>query len=212
MPILRSSAGIIKNNNDKLIRPPGSVDEKEFFKRCIKCGACMKVCPTNAIQPTMLEAGFEGIWSPFLIMRIGYCEQSCVLCSQACPTGAIWPIDEDEKLGKSAKKPISIGTAFIDRGRCLPFAMDIPCIVCQEHCPTSPKAIYLKESISVNRDGKSIVLQQPYIDPVVCWGCGICENICPVKDQPAVYVTSVGETRSTINRFLLTKQKANGKI
>jgi Pyruvate/2-oxoacid:ferredoxin oxidoreductase delta subunit len=37
--------------------------------------------------------------------------------------------------------PVRIGTAFMDRGRCLPWAMGIPCIVCQENCPVSPKAI-----------------------------------------------------------------------
>jgi hypothetical protein len=41
--------------------------------------------------------------------------------------------------GKPAE--ITIGTAFMDRGRCLPWAMNTPCIVCEELCPTSPKAI-----------------------------------------------------------------------
>src|SRR5215472_17463410 len=30
-----------------LIRPPGSTTEDEFLGRCIRCGECMKVCPTN---------------------------------------------------------------------------------------------------------------------------------------------------------------------
>ena len=38
-------------------------------------------------------------------------------------------------------RPARIGSAFVDRGRCLPWAMDTPCIVCQENCPVSPKAI-----------------------------------------------------------------------
>ena len=39
----------------------------------------------------------EGLWTPVLVPRIGYCETSCVLCSQVCPTGAIWEITPKEK-------------------------------------------------------------------------------------------------------------------
>ena len=55
--------------NQTLIRPPGALEEKEFLKRCVKCGECMKVCITNGLQPTFLEAGLEGIWSPLLIPK-----------------------------------------------------------------------------------------------------------------------------------------------
>ena len=41
----------------------------------------------------------------------------------------------------------------MDRGRCLPWAMDIPCIVCQENCPVSPKAIFTREYYSTVRGG-----------------------------------------------------------
>ena len=59
----------------------------------------MKVCPNNALHPAFFEAGIEGLWTPILIARIGYCEHSCVLCGQVCPTGAIQKITEKEKLG-----------------------------------------------------------------------------------------------------------------
>jgi len=49
----------------------------------------MKVCPTNAVQPTLFEAGLEGLWSPVLKMKLGYCEYECTLCTQVCPTEAI---------------------------------------------------------------------------------------------------------------------------
>ena len=202
-PVIRATSGLEKNYNPKLIRPPGSLEEKEFLARCIRCGECMKVCPTNAIHPTLFEAGIEGIWTPTMIMRMGYCEHTCVLCSQICPTGAIWELNEKDKLGEKPQDIIKIGTAFVDRGRCFPHAMDTPCIVCEEHCPTSPKAIYLKDVTVKDRNGEDVKLQQPYVDPELCWGCGICEYVCPIKDQPAIYVTSVGETRSPTNRLLL---------
>ena len=70
-------------------------------------------------------------------------------------------------------------------------------------CPTSPKAIYYKETIVQDSNGNDVHVKQPYVDPDRCIGCGICEKNCPVIDKPAVYVTSIGETRSKENSLLL---------
>ena len=78
-----------------------------------------------------------------------------------------------------------------------------PCIVCEEHCPVSPKAIKLVMVETKLPDGTVVTQKAPVIDLDLCTGCGICENKCPVVDDPAVYVTSVGETRSEKNRLLL---------
>lgn len=186
-------------SNPKLIRPPGSLEEKEFLKRCVKCGECMKVCITNGLQPTLLEAGLEGIWSPLLIPRIGYCEFRCTLCGQVCPTGAI------KKLPLEEKVKVKIGLAMIDKGRCLPHAHATPCIVCEEVCPTPKKAIWFDKAVVKTRDDKEVAVQQPRVDLELCIGCGICETKCPVIDQPAIYVTSIGESRSKKNQLLLSR-------
>ena len=47
--------------------------------------------------------------------------------------------------------------AFIEQGRCLPWAMGTPCIVCQENCPVSPKAIYTREVFVPLRDTLPVV-------------------------------------------------------
>lgn len=201
-----------KNYNPKVIRPPGSVEEREFLERCIRCAECMKVCPNNALHPALFEAGVEGLWTPILIPRVGYCEFSCVLCGQVCPTGAIQKIDEAQKMGHGVA-PVRLGTAMYDRGRCLPWAMATPCIVCEEFCPTSPKAIWTEEVAVPTRPAlaasaepetlSTIVVKRPHVDPTLCVGCGACEKVCPVVDQPAVYVTSAGESRSKTNVILL---------
>src|ERR1035437_10269941 len=49
--------------NPALIRPRGSLPESEFLAKCIRCGECMKVCPTNAIHAAALEGGLEGAWT-----------------------------------------------------------------------------------------------------------------------------------------------------
>ena len=158
VPMLNLSGQTARNYNPTVIRPPGALTEADFLRRCLKCGQCMRICPTNIIQPAGLEAGLEGIWTPLLNFRIGTsgCQLNCVACSIICPTAAIRPITLDEKRGRNdfaATGPIKIGTAFVDYGRCLPWAMDRPCIVCQENCPVSPKAIFVREFFSTLRGG-----------------------------------------------------------
>jgi polyferredoxin len=211
VPLMRANTGLGKSRNERLLRPPGALDEPEFLSRCIRCGECMKVCPNNALQPTLVEAGLEGLWTPTLVPRIGYCEPSCVLCSEVCPTGAIWQITPKEKgwvvgVGAAQNQPIRLGTAFYDRGRCLPWAMATDCIVCEEWCPVSPKAIYVEEAEVVDSAGKTKTLKQPRVDPSKCVGCGACEYACPLQEHPAVYVTSIGESRSPSSQILLTRK------
>ncbi|MCU0812454.1 MAG: 4Fe-4S dicluster domain-containing protein, partial [Thiobacillaceae bacterium] len=139
-----------------LIRPPGALAEEDFLARCIKCGQCMRVCPTNVIHPAGLEAGIEGLWTPRLNFRVGTsgCQHTCIACGHLCPTAAIRPISLEERTGRggfAARGPLRLGTAFVDRGRCLPWAMDKPCIVCQENCPVSPKAIFTREVFNAVR-------------------------------------------------------------
>ena len=63
------------------------------------------------------------------------------------------------------------------------------------------------DEIVINSKGQEVSVKQPYIDPAVCTGCGACEFACPVHDKPAVYITSVGESRSEKNQILLQRNK-----
>jgi len=200
LPLLGRLDGQVHRVSDpRLIRPPGSLPEKNFLALCQRCGLCMKVCPTNVINPTLAEAGMAGFWTPHLIMIQGYCEYTCTLCGSVCPTGAIKEISAKEKI----ERPIIIGSAYLDRGRCLPWSGNAPCIVCHEHCPTSPKAIYLQKDFVPGADGKPLSVQLPYLDLKKCVGCGICEYKCPVKGRPAIRVMAAGESRSAKNQILL---------
>ena len=175
--------------NPALIRPPGARPEREFLQRCIQCGMCMKVCPPNGLHPTWHEAGLEGVWTPLFNFRIGYCEYECNLCGQVCPTQAIMPLP----LGET--KVVKVGLATIDTTRCLPYAYERECIVCEEHCPIPDKAIYFVEQEVPLRGGGTRLLKLPRVDPDLCTGCGICEYKCPFQDLPAIRVTSANETR-----------------
>jgi polyferredoxin len=98
----RTSGASDSNYSKKVIRPPGSVEEKAFLDRCLKCDQCIRTCPTNVLQPALMESGLEGVWTPILNMKTGFCEVNCTLCSQVCPTGAIQRITIEEKTGTGA--------------------------------------------------------------------------------------------------------------
>ena len=183
--------------NPALIRPPGSREERDFLQRCLQCGLCMKICPTNALHPSTYQAGLEGLWTPVVIPKIGYCEYECNLCTQVCPTEAIEPLMLEEK------KKVKIGLATFDTTRCLPYMYDRECMICEEHCPIPTKAIYFKPKEVRLRSGKTVVIKQPLVDPDLCTGCGICENVCVFKDRPAIWVASANETRHPDNQPIL---------
>ncbi|MCX5666715.1 MAG: 4Fe-4S dicluster domain-containing protein, partial [Candidatus Omnitrophica bacterium] len=142
----------------------------------------MKVCITNGLQPVMLQAGPGGIWTPGLVPETGYCEYRCTLCGRACPTGAIPAISQEQKL------KVKLGLAAIDRSICLPWAEGKECIVCQEHCPVSEKAIKL--------DTYAGGSARPYVDEYLCVGCGICQNKCPVRPARAIRVSPKNADRT----------------
>jgi len=183
---LRSGIAI-KGQYARFIRPPGVDDEAAFLARCLRCSQCMKICPTSGLQPASPPSPqswgeAEGIWSPRLIPRLGYCDYGCNACGQICPSGAIPPLSLAEKRTKV------IGLAVVDRDRCLPWASAIPCIVCEEMCPTPEKAIRLEEIPSTNSNGEIVMLQQPYVLKDLCIGCGICEYRCPLVGEAAIRV------------------------
>jgi ferredoxin len=88
--------------------------------------------------------------------------------------------------------------------------MATQCIVCEEWCPVSPKAIYFDEVEAVTREGDLVMLKRPHVDPQLCIGCGACAFACPVKGDPAIYVRGVGETRNPGNKIVLQQKESAG--
>jgi ferredoxin len=169
----------------RLLRPPGVRDEGEFVNKCVRCGECMKVCLKNALYPASYQAGLEGMYTPLVIPRLGYCEYNCTLCGQVCPTGAI------PALPVISKQREVIGKAVFDKNHCLPFARKINCIVCEEHCPIPEKAIRSREVEVMGFDGQIRTVKEPYLVEEICNGCGICENVCPLETKAGIEVFAI---------------------
>ena len=97
-------------------------------------------------------------------------------------------IHRNPELALEEKQQTPIGLARIDRDRCLPWAYDIPCIVCEEACPIADKAIELDVIEIVDAQGEAVLLQRPRVVKELCIGCGICEYQCPMGGEAAVRV------------------------
>ena len=189
LPTISAVDAAAKYPHPLLIRPPGARAEAEFNVRCVRCAECIQVCIGNALQPTFLQGGVAAMFSPLLAARTGYCEFNCTLCGQVCPSGAITNLPLPEK------QRFKIGHAYFDTDLCLPYAKGIPCMVCEEHCPTPEKAIRFKLVEVDLADGQVKAIKQPYVVDEHCIGCGICEYVCPLPGKSAIIVTNAGEQR-----------------
>ncbi len=185
--------------NVNLIRPPGSREELDFMATCARCGECMKVCPTNVIQPAVFDAGIEGFFTPQMDFRRAYCDWNCKECGTVCPSQAIRELTLEEKRLKV------IGRAFIDRNTCIPWAEGRDCLVCQELCPTPEKAIEFQsggqgrgagagQGGGSDAGGDHAGVKLPVVVPGRCIGCGICQHACPVPNEAAIRVRAIVRT------------------
>lgn len=179
---------------DRLIRPPGSIPETDFLNACIHCGICMKVCPTNGLQPCLFESGVNGIWSPRLVPRIGGCEKNCNMCGQLCPTSAI------RKLPLEEKTYAKMGSAVVDRSRCIAWEQDKVCLICDEACQYNAIS-------SLNETVRDVTILRPFVDERICTGCGLCESRCPISGPAAIQVYSIGEERKRFGSYITEEKK-----
>ncbi len=170
-----------RHDSQFLIQPPGG-RENHLTTTCIRCGECMRACPTSGLQPALLEAGLENVWTPILIPRLGYCDYSCNACGQVCPVQAIPP------LSLETKRQTPIGRAYIDQNRCIAWADHNDCIVCEEMCPVADKAVKLIPTEFTKEDRSVVTVQLPIVYRERCIGCGVCEYKCPVNGEAAIRV------------------------
>jgi Pyruvate/2-oxoacid:ferredoxin oxidoreductase delta subunit len=64
-------------------------------------------------------------------------------------------------------------------------------------CPLPDKAIKLEELEVWTPGGVTAQVRRPYVVHDRCIGCGICENKCPLKGEPAIRVYPPSEVGAT---------------
>jgi ferredoxin-type protein NapG len=194
-PVLRSTP---VNHRVRLIRPPGSVDEKLFLGACIRCYRCQDACDVGAIQ-FFTEADQHYYHSPYIDPSIKSCNL-CMKCTKVCPTGALLPMEMEEKA------EVTMASVELRKDLCLSFKakairneqallMEMgkqatesqalierrgPCGECYMFCPLRESAIQLEPGSFL----------APIIFTENCVGCGMCEEICRtmVRGDPAIRV------------------------
>ena len=155
------------------ITPPGSWSANNMARRCTGCQLCVSKCPNQVLRPS---SDLSTLMQPVMSYERGYCRPECVICAEVCPTGAIQPIT------KAEKSAIQVGHAVTIRKNCLPLVDGVDCGNCARHCPTG--AIEMVPADPNDEESAQV----PVVNVEKCIGCGACENLCPARPFPAIFV------------------------
>lgn len=147
------------------LRPPGAIDETRFLEACRRCGACVDICPADAIY--LIRGQSDAIdGTPAITPGVAPCVVCDGLqCTTVCPSGAL--------LALTDASEIRMGLAAVDADRCLR-ATGEDCTLCVDRCPLGPVAIRF------GGDGPPEVLGAG------CVGCGVCQHACPPEPEAVV--------------------------
>lgn len=143
------------------LRPPGALPEQKFIETCSRCGECVSACPADAIL--LDSTGGAGKGAPYILASVRACVACDELaCMNVCPSGALVPTPLTQikmgtavwreehcvrSSGEDCTKCVEIcpmGTAAIELVNNEIVVKPLACIgcgLCQQHCPTTPKAI-----------------------------------------------------------------------
>ncbi len=195
---------------DLTLRPPGAIKEKDFLKKCIKCGACVEACPYDTLNLATVEDK-EAVGAPYFTPR----EIPCYMCTDipcvpVCPSGALdiksllaSETVEAEHEGES-EMDINIskmGIAVIDNSSCIAFD-GVQCDACFRACPLMNQAIYT-DYVRNEDTGKHAYLI-PVVKAEFCTGCGACEHAC-IMEKSSIVVLPVEVVQGKQGEHYLTR-------
>ncbi|MCS7304869.1 MAG: 4Fe-4S dicluster domain-containing protein [Thermoguttaceae bacterium] len=153
----------LRSGPAKVLRPPGAAPEQVFTGLCIRCGNCLRACPSRILLPDSAQHGLAGFLAPVLHLDKDYCRENCNRCTLACPSGAL------QSISLAEKPKVRIGLAKVDMGRCM-LGEARECFICRDRCPY--QAIRTQFS-------PITYMVEVQIDPARCNGCGACQVACP---------------------------------
>lgn len=173
--------------NELVLRPPGALDENQFLKACLKCGACVEACPYDSLKLADTNDG-ASLGTPFFTAREIPCYMcTAIPCVPVCPSGALEITKVQNEEGKLDINKSKMGLAVVHEESCIAF-WGIQCDACYRACPLLDEAITLQYDKN-ERTGKHAYLK-PVVHSDVCTGCGICEHSC-VTEKAAIRVLPI---------------------
>lgn len=145
-----------------ILRPPGAISSDRFADTCQRCGACVEVCPANAI--VALDESFGNLSGTPVVNPD---TSACVICdglqcTHVCPSGALLPLESADE--------IDMGLAEVYAGMCVR-SREETCTLCVDRCPIGVGAITFRD------EGPPLVFEDG------CTGCGICQMYCPTTPK-----------------------------
>jgi ferredoxin-type protein NapF len=158
------------------LRPPGAVAEQSFTGLCIRCGNCVRACPSEIIHQDTGQAGVAGLLAPIILYEKTYCIENCNACTQVCPSGAL------QALSLKQKNKYVIGEALVDTSLCVLALGESDCDACMRACPF--------DAVRIKWDDEQYVAY-PVVDRDKCNGCGACEISCPARGGKAIRVWKI---------------------
>jgi ferredoxin-type protein NapF len=167
-----AGARIVRAAVPRPLRPPGAVEELRFAGLCVRCGNCIRACPTRILRPDSAEHGLAAVLAPVVSFQEDYCLETCTRCMDACPSGAL------ARCAPQDKRRTSIGLPRVDMEVCR-LGNDQECSTCMDRCPF--------EAITKVFSETEYTLT-PKIDPAKCPGCGACQVACPTEPKAIVVV------------------------
>jgi MauM/NapG family ferredoxin protein len=151
-----------------IVRPPGSLAEAEFLALCVRCTRCADACGPQCIRLFGAEGGvLHG--TPYIVPADRGCTM-CLACGEACPTRAIAVLERMQE--------VDMGVAVVDERLCVSHNGTGVCGACHTACPLRNRAITQN------------FRNAPEVRAEECTGCGLCEEMCIVRDRRAVRVVT----------------------
>jgi MauM/NapG family ferredoxin protein len=174
------------------VRPPGAAGEDGFRGVCIRCGNCVRACPSHILQPDLGEHGVTSFLTPTASFEKDFCREDCNACNVACPSGAI------ARLSLYQKRQFAMGLAKVDLEPCL-MAKGQDCTACIVQCPY--------EAV-MREDTDGGFSSAPVVDAAKCTGCGACEAACPVRPVRAIRVVPPALPGGTLSPSVASARQA----
>ncbi len=165
------------SKSPRSLRPPGAIEEPDFLGVCVRCGNCIRVCPSKIVEPALAQFGLASLLTPVVRFDKNYCLAECTKCMHVCPSGAL------KRLSSEGKIRNPIGLPKVDMNVCL-LGENRECSECRRWCPHG--------AIRYEWSEVEYTLV-PLVNPEKCSGCGACEKACPTKPKKAIVVAPLGD-------------------